>query len=133
MKGEREGARPGQPSATQMRLDLDHVAGLRSLRAVNDLKLDRLAFLERPEAVALNCGVVNEYVTPRFAFDEPVALGVVEPLDLACNAHSFLPCNFAASWAADVLTPEVTARPGGTKKAALAAGQPGPEVRVHLS
>jgi hypothetical protein len=30
---------------------------------------------------------VNEYVTAALAFDEPVTLGVVEPLDLACDAH----------------------------------------------
>ena len=30
---------------------------------------------------------VHEHVIARFAFDEPVALGVVEPLDLACDAH----------------------------------------------
>jgi hypothetical protein len=32
---------------------------------------------------------VDEDVTAGFPFDEPVSLGVVEPLDLACNTHSF--------------------------------------------
>src|SRR5882672_10658630 len=72
-------------------LDLRDVAGLRAFRTVNDLELYRLAFLERTEPVALNGRVVHEDVTASVALDEPVTLGVVEPLDLACNAHrSFL-------------------------------------------
>ena len=35
-------------------LGFGDVAGLRALGAVDDLELDRLAFFERPEAVALN-------------------------------------------------------------------------------
>src|SRR5712691_4189202 len=76
-----------QPSAMVKRLDLGHVAGLRALRTVDDLELHRLAFLERTEAVALNGRVVHEDVTASVALDEPVPLGVVEPLDLACDAH----------------------------------------------
>ena len=68
-------------------LDLGNVAGLRALGSVNDLELHCLAFLERPEAVALNRRVVHEDVTASVALDESVPLGVVEPLDLACDAH----------------------------------------------
>src|SRR3954468_874403 len=79
-------------------LDLGDVAGLRAFRTVNDLELDRLAFLERAETVALNGRVVHEDVTASVALDEPVALGVVEPLDLACDTHRSLPaCCDAAS------------------------------------
>src|SRR5688572_15109258 len=66
------------------------VSGLRALRTVDDLELDRLAFLERPEAVPLDRREMNEYVTAAFALDETVALGVVEPLDLASNTHVLL-------------------------------------------
>jgi hypothetical protein len=38
---------------------------------------------------------VHEDVTAAFAFDEPVPLSVVEPLDLACDAHRFF---FLACW-----------------------------------
>ncbi len=80
------------------RLDFGDVAGLRALGAVNDLELHRLALFERTEAVALNGRVVDEDVTASVAFDEPVTLGVVEPLDLACDAHRSLPtCCDAAS------------------------------------
>src|ERR1700704_4664983 len=68
-------------------LDLVDVAGLRAFRTVNDLEFDRLAFLERTEAVALDSRIVNEDVTASVALDESVTLGVVEPLDLACDAH----------------------------------------------
>ena len=78
-----------QPSAIShgQALDFGHVAGLRALRTVDDLELHCLAFLERTEAVALNGLVVHEDVTASVALDESVTLGVVEPLDLACDAH----------------------------------------------
>src|SRR5258706_10149987 len=74
-----------------MWLDLGDVAGLRALGAVDDFEFDRLAFLERAEAVALNGGVVHEDVAASVALDEPVTFGVVEPLDLACDTHRSLP------------------------------------------
>src|SRR5690242_8937545 len=65
---------------------LGDVAGLRPLRTVDDLELHGLSLLQRPEPGTLNGGEVHEHVTPRFALDEPVTLGVVEPLDLARDA-----------------------------------------------
>src|SRR5438045_8243916 len=87
-----------EPSATSHDkvLDLGDVAGLRALGTVNDLELHRLALLERAEAVALNGRVVHEDVAASVALDEPVALGVVEPLDLACDTHRSLPACFDA-------------------------------------
>src|SRR5258706_7489218 len=75
-----------------MWLDLGDVAGLRALGAVDDFEFDRLAFLERAEAVALNGGVVHEDVAASVTLDEPVAFGVVEPLDLACDTHRSVSC-----------------------------------------
>ena len=49
--------------------------------------VDRLTLFQGPEAVATDCGVVHEHVAATLALNETVALGVVEPLDLACNAH----------------------------------------------
>src|SRR5947199_3861857 len=89
-----------EPSATSHDkvLDLGDVAGLRALGAVNDLELHRLAFLERTEAVALNGRVVDEDVAASVTLDDPMPLGVVEPLDLACDAHRSLPtCSDAKS------------------------------------
>ena len=69
-----------------------HVAGLRTLRTVDNLELHCLAFLERTEPIALNGRVVHEDITASVALDESVALGVVEPLDLACDTHRSISC-----------------------------------------
>ena len=53
------------PVSCQGLAGLGHVAGLLALGAVDDLELDRLAFLERPEAVALDRREVNEDVSCR--------------------------------------------------------------------
>src|SRR6185295_16579149 len=80
-----------------MWLDLGDVAGLRALGAVDDFELHGLALFERTESVALNGGIVNENVTAAVPLNEPVALGVVEPLDLACDTHRSLPYLLDAS------------------------------------
>src|SRR5258708_40255157 len=80
-----------QPLAMSGFLDLGNVAGLRALRTVNDLELHCLTFLERTEAVALDGRVVHEDIAASVTLDETVPLGVVEPLDLACDAHRSLP------------------------------------------
>ena len=67
---------------------LGDVASLWSLWTIDDLELDRLAFFERAEARTLNCGEVHEYVVAAFTFNESVTLRVVEPLDLAGDAHT---------------------------------------------
>src|ERR1041385_5036937 len=86
MKEKAEGRGRGALCPGQV-LDFGNVAGLRALGAVNDLELHRLAFLERAEAVALNGRVVHEDVAASVTLDETVTLGVVEPLDLACDTH----------------------------------------------
>jgi hypothetical protein len=68
-------------------LGLADVPRLRTLRAVDDLEFDRLALFQGPETVATDGGVVDEHVAPTLALNEPIALRVIEPLDLACNTH----------------------------------------------
>ena len=70
---------------------LRHVASLLAFGTVDDLELDRLTFLERPETIALDGREVDEHVRPAFAFNETVTLGVVEPLDLTCDTHRTFP------------------------------------------
>jgi hypothetical protein len=78
----------GRPApAVKSGSDASDVARLGALGAVDDLEFDRLPFFERPEAGALDCRVMHEDVATAFALDESITLGVVEPLDLACNAH----------------------------------------------
>ena len=72
---------------------LGDVPGLGSLRTVDNLEFDLLAFLEGPEAGTLNRGEVHEDVVASFALDEAITFSVVEPLDLARNTHrTCLPC-----------------------------------------
>ena len=70
---------------------LGNVPSLGSLRTVDDLELDRLALFERTKAVPGDGGVVDEHVAPALTLDEPEPLRVVEPLDLACDAHRSIP------------------------------------------
>src|SRR5207237_6744968 len=79
----REGRRAGR----YVVLGFGDVPRLRTLGAVDDLELDRLTLFQGPEAVATDCGVVNEHVAATLPFNETVALGVVEPLDLTCDTH----------------------------------------------
>src|SRR5439155_13720875 len=80
------------PVCHDVGLDLGDVAGLRALGTVNDFELHCLAFFERTEAVALNRRVVHEDVAASVSLDESITLGVVEPLDLACDAHRSSSC-----------------------------------------
>ena len=83
-----EGPEPGAPAPQGGLARLSDVAGLRPLRTVDDLEFDLLAFLERPEAGALNRREVHEHVVTPLAFNESVPLRVVKPLDLTSNTHT---------------------------------------------
>jgi hypothetical protein len=72
-------------------LGFGDVPCLRTFRTVNDLEFDRLTLFQGPEAVATDRGIMDEYVAAALPFNETVALGVVEPLDLTCDAHRSLP------------------------------------------
>ena len=69
-------------------LDLD---GQRALRPLLDLELDGLTLAQGAEAVPLDLGEVHEDVAAGVARDEPVALGVVEPLHFPGNTQGRLP------------------------------------------
>ena len=88
-----EGPERWAPVPRYASASLGDVAGLRTLRAVDDFELDRLTLFECPETSALNRGEVHEHVVAPFAFDETITFSVVEPLDLARNTHrTCLPC-----------------------------------------
>ena len=80
----RRDAAPGRSYAV---LRFGDVPCLRTLRAIYDLKFDRLTLFKGPEAVATDRGVVHEHVATTLTLNESIPLGVVEPLDLACDAH----------------------------------------------
>src|SRR5882757_5713186 len=83
-----EGPEPGVPAPQRGLARFGDVPGLRSLRTIDDLEFDLLAFLERAESRALNRREVHEDVITALALDESVALRVVEPLDLAGDTHA---------------------------------------------
>ena len=68
-------------------LRLGDVPCLRTLWTVDDLEFDGLTLFQGPEAVATDRGVMHEHIAATLALNESIALGVVEPLDLACNTH----------------------------------------------
>src|SRR5688572_20521558 len=75
-----------------MILGLGDVPCLRTLWTVDDLEFDRLTLFQGPEAVATDRGVVHEHVAATLALNEPVPFCVIEPLDLACDAHRSSSC-----------------------------------------
>src|SRR5687767_9032101 len=61
-------------------LRLADVRRLEALRATDDVELEPLAFGQRLEAIALDRGVVDEYVLATLLLDESKSLRLVEPL-----------------------------------------------------
>jgi hypothetical protein len=69
-------------------VELHDVLSRRALLSLHQVELDSLALGEGPEALGLDCGVVDEAVPlPFVRGDEPKALGVVEPLYGAGGTH----------------------------------------------
>jgi hypothetical protein len=69
----------------------DDRIGLRTLLALDDVKLYVIALFQSFVPIQLDCRVVDEYVWPVFTPDESVAFGVVEPLDLSFVLSHRLP------------------------------------------
>jgi hypothetical protein len=57
-----------------------NVGGLQTLRAADDFKLDRLAVVQAPVSIRLDCGEMDENVLSGLALNEAVTLTGVEPL-----------------------------------------------------
>jgi hypothetical protein len=68
--------------------------GLGAFFALNDVEFDLVPFLEALIAVQLNGAIVHEYIGTIFPPDEPISLGVVEPLHFSLvlrhEARTFL-------------------------------------------
>src|SRR5918993_2382629 len=64
-------------------LDLPDVCGLKTLGAAGHFELNPVTLREALEATRLDGGIVDEHVFATFLRDEPVALGIVEPLHLS--------------------------------------------------
>ena len=66
--------------------DFAYICRLRALLAVDDLKLNVIAFGEAFVAFAGDAGIMNENIWTVVAADESVPLGVVEPLYLSLDS-----------------------------------------------
>lgn len=71
-------------------LQLDNVSGLRSAVALRNVEFYGLAFVQRLEAVALDCGVMNEHVFAVLNLDEAVAFLCVKPLNCSFQCNNLL-------------------------------------------
>jgi hypothetical protein len=60
-------------------LGFGDVPRLRTLRAVDDLEFDRLTLFQGPEAVATDCGIMDEHVAAAVPLNEPVMRIVLLP------------------------------------------------------
>jgi hypothetical protein len=70
---------------------LANVGGLRSLGALGDFELDRVAFLQALVALGTDRAVVYENIGAVGAADEPIALCVVKPLHRAFQSFHVPP------------------------------------------
>ena len=68
---------------------LNHVTGLRPFWALDNLKLNRIPFVQSFVALAYDCRIMNEHIWTVIAPDETEALCVIEPFDLTSHS-SFL-------------------------------------------
>jgi len=66
------------------------VGCLETLRSLEQVELNRFAFVQRAIAVFLDCGEVNENVFACGALNEPVSLGPVKPLYCTLLSHKVL-------------------------------------------
>lgn len=57
-----------------------YVRCLRTFLSLGDLELDLITLLQALVSLRADCTVVNKYVRPIVASDEPVSFGVIEPL-----------------------------------------------------
>jgi len=66
------------------------VGCLETFRSLEQVELNRFAFVQRAIAVFLDCGEVNENVFACGALNEPVSFGPVKPLYCTLLSHKVL-------------------------------------------
>ena len=72
------------------RLNYFNIAGGRAFRAIDNLELDPIAFLQGFEALGLDGGEVNKNVIAPVLCDETEPLGIVKPFHC-----TFFHCNYS--------------------------------------
>ena len=90
------------PASHSCGLKACYVGSLEALGSSSDLEFDGLPFIERPIAVSLNCGEVDEHVLAGLALDESETFARVEPLNCSLffhsNSYSLFFELFGAAW-----------------------------------
>jgi hypothetical protein len=66
-------------------LNNGYIGCRRPFGTLNDLKSDPVAFVERPETLSIDTGVMDKHIRPIFLFNKAVAFAAVEPLHYAVN------------------------------------------------
>ena len=61
-------------------LNFGDFVGLRAFLTLNNLKFDRITFLQALKSVHVDGRIVNEHIGSTVLADETVTLGIVEPL-----------------------------------------------------
>lgn len=69
-----------RPSSKLLILQHLHVLCLPTLRALDDIELHWLAFLQAAKTVRLNCGEMDENILAIFPADKAITFRVIEPL-----------------------------------------------------
>ena len=64
---------------------LDNIGSLHAALTFCQVKIDSLSFIERLEAISLDCGIMYEYVLSILTGDEAITFFCVEPLN--CTLH----------------------------------------------
>jgi hypothetical protein len=90
-----------------------NVLCLEALGSLYYVELDRLAFLEAPETIRLNCRKVHEDIFAILAADKTKSLCVVKPLH--CSLFHFV-CTFSLCFVLKFLLRRSDATESGTRK-----------------
>jgi len=97
--------------------DLCDLVGLRSLLPLNNLELNRIAFLQGLKALTLDGRVMNENISSAVLADEAISLAIVEPLYLSLKSCHLHPPSFVFAIAAQLMHPkmEIAENPTGPR------------------
>jgi hypothetical protein len=68
-----------------------YLVGLRTFWSILDLEFNTLPFGQSAETFPLDLGEMDEYFATRILDYEPVALGIVKPLNFPANTQGELP------------------------------------------
>ncbi len=83
-------------------LYLNHIGSLKTLTTLSNFKFHFLPFIQRFEALSLQCRVMDEDVLTVFPLNKSISFGVIEPLHLTSFRHpsttSSLNHETAKSW-----------------------------------